>query len=59
MYSSDSIVGSVFTLTAHKPGSFSIEVNTRTEAHFDEDFISVLMKNAIPTCWLVKKVVDE
>jgi N-acylethanolamine-hydrolysing acid amidase len=30
LYSVDSIVGSVFTLTAHKPGAFSIEVNTRT-----------------------------
>lgn len=58
MYSSDSIVGSVFTLTAHKPGAFSIEVNTRHEAKFEDDFISVLVKNDIPTCWLVKKIAD-
>ena len=59
LYSVDSIVGSVFTLTAHKPGAFSVEVNTRTEGKFDDDFINVLMKNAIPTCWLLKKVVEE
>ncbi len=59
LYSVDTIVGGVFTLTANKPGAFSVEVNTRTEAKFDDDFISLLMKNAIPTCWLLKKVVDE
>jgi len=29
LFSVDQIVGSVFTLTAHKTGSFSVEVNTR------------------------------
>jgi hypothetical protein len=59
LFSVDSIIGSVFTLTANKPGAFSVEVNTRTEAKFDEDFINVLLKNAIPTCWLLRKVVEE
>jgi len=59
LFSVDSIVGSVFTLTANKPGAFSVEVNTRTEAKFDDDFINVLVKNAIPTCWLLRKVVEE
>ena len=30
LYTVDTIVGSVFTLTANKPGAFSVEVNTRT-----------------------------
>ena len=59
LYSVDAIVGSVFTLTAHKQGAFSVEINTRYEANFDDDFISVLVKNRIPTCWLLKKVVEE
>lgn len=59
LYTVDTIVGSVFTLTANKPGAFSVEVNTRTQAHFTDDFVNVLIKNAIPTCWLLKKVVEE
>ena len=38
-------MGSVFTLTANKPGAFSVEVNTRTEARFEDDFISLLMED--------------
>ena len=38
LYSVDAIVGSVFTLTAHKQGAFSVEINTRYEANFDDDF---------------------
>jgi hypothetical protein len=30
LYTADTIVGSVFTLTAIRPGSFAVEVNTRT-----------------------------
>jgi N-acylethanolamine-hydrolysing acid amidase len=30
LYSVDTVIGSVFTLTANKPGAFSVEVNTRT-----------------------------
>lgn len=59
LYSVDTLMGSVFTLTANKPGSFSVEVNTRTERHIYDDFVNVLMENAIPTCWLLKKVVEE
>jgi len=30
LFTADTVVGSVFTLTANKPGAFSVEVNTRT-----------------------------
>jgi hypothetical protein len=56
LFTVDTIVGSVFTLTAIKPGAFAVEVNTRTEGKFDDDFINVLIKNAMPTCWLLRKV---
>ena len=59
LYSVDTIVGSVFTLTANKPGAFSVEVNTRQEERFQDDFISILVKNDIPTCWLLRKTVEE
>jgi hypothetical protein len=50
------IVGSVIALTGSKQGAFSINVDTRTAKNFDKDLISVLIDNAIPTCWLVQKV---
>ena len=46
-------------MTANKPGGFSVEVNTRGEAHFQDDFISILVQNDIPTCWLLRNVVNE
>jgi len=58
VYSVDTVVGSVFTLTANRPGGFSVEVNTRGEAHFQDDFISILVQNDIPTCWLLRNVVN-
>ena len=59
VYISDTIAGSVFALTIHKPGAFSAEVNTRRVKKFDEDFIEVLIKNAIPNCWLLRKTAEE
>ena len=53
------IVGSVFALTASKPGYFSANVDTRTAKDFGTDLISVLIDDAIPTCWLLRKVFDE
>jgi N-acylethanolamine-hydrolysing acid amidase len=59
VFRSDLIVGSVFALTGSKPGAFSVNVDTRTAKNFDQDLISVLIDNAIPTCWLVQKVLIE
>lgn len=56
VFTSDLVVGSVLALTGSKPGAFSVNVDTRTAKNFDVDLISVLIKNAIPTCWLVQKV---
>jgi len=56
VFSSDLIVGSVIALTGSKQGAFSINVDTRAAKNFDKDLISVLIDNAIPTCWLVQRV---
>lgn len=58
VFTSDLIVGSVFALTGSKPGAFSVNVDTRKAKNFDVDLISVLIKNAVPTCWLVQKVLE-
>lgn len=59
MFSSDIVVGSVFTLTGSKPGSFAVNVDTRYTRHFEQDLISVLIDDAVPTCWLLRKVLEE
>lgn len=59
IFSADSVVGSVFILTGIRHGAFSVNVDTRTENHVYDDFISVLIDNAPPTCWVLRKVLEE
>lgn len=59
IFNSDIVVGSVFSLTASKPGAFAVNVDTRYTKHFENDLISVLIDGAIPTCWLLRKVVEQ
>lgn len=55
-FNSDLIVGSVFALTGSKQGAFAVNVDTRYAKNFESDLISVLIDDAIPTCWLLRKV---
>ena len=59
MFSVDTVVGSVFALTGIKPAAFSLNVNTRYAEHAYKDLISVMLEDAMPTCWLVMKVLKE
>jgi hypothetical protein len=59
IYSSDSVAASVFALTGIRHGAFSVNVDTRKAKTFSEDLISVIKNNAIPTCWLMRKVLEE
>ena len=59
VYSVDTVVGSVFALTGIRHGAFAINCDTRKAKHFSDDLISVLVKNAQPTLWLLKKVLAE
>jgi hypothetical protein len=34
-------------------------VDTRYAKSFEDDLISVIKNNAIPTCWLLRKVLEE
>lgn len=58
LFTADSVVGSVFVLTGFKPGAFAINVDTRTAKHFYNDLISVMVDNAVPTCWLLRKTLE-
>ena len=55
LFNSDIVVGSVFAITGSKQGSFAVNVDTRYTKNFEGDFISVLVNDAIPVCWLLRK----
>jgi acid ceramidase/N-acylethanolamine-hydrolysing acid amidase len=59
IYSSDIVVGSVFALTGIRHGDFAVNCDTRYAKHFADDLISVLKDNAIPTLWLLRKVLEQ
>src|SRR5579864_8441818 len=59
IYTVDTVVGSVFSLTGIRHGAFAANVDTRKAKHFEQDLISVLVDNAVPTPWLVRKVLEE
>ena len=59
LYSVDTVVGSVFALTGIRHGAFAINVDTRKQTHIYDDIISVLVDGAMPTCWLLRKTLEE
>lgn len=59
LYSSDSVAITAFALTGIKPGAFSINVDTRYTRNFEENLVSIIKNNSIPTCWLLRKVFEE
>jgi len=52
----DSIAGMAMALTATRHGAYSITEDTRFTRHFEQDLISILKDNAIPSAWLSRKV---
>lgn len=59
LYSVDTVVGSVFALTGIRHGAFAINVDTRKQTHIYDDIISVLVDGAMPTCWLLRKTLEQ
>lgn len=59
VFSVDTVAGSVFALTGVRHGAFSINVDTRKAKDFSQDLISVLAKQAYPTVWLVRRVLED
>lgn len=58
IFSVDTIVGSVFALTGIRHGAFAINVDTRKAKNFYDDLISVMIDDATPTCWLLRKTLQ-
>lgn len=56
VYSVDTVIGSVFALTGIKYGAFAINVDTRYGRNIMSDLVSILLDDAIPDVWLVRKV---
>lgn len=59
VYSVDTVAGSVFALTGIRHGAFSVNVDTRKAKDFSQDLVSVLAKQAYPTVWLVRRVLED
>ena len=59
IFTANTIVGSVFIITGIRHGGYAINIDTRKAKHFYDDLISVLVDDAIPTAWLVRKVLEE
>jgi hypothetical protein len=59
LFTVDTVAGSVFALTGIRHGAFSLNCNTRKAKHFTDDLISVLVKNAMPTVWILRKTLEE
>ena len=59
IYSVDTVVGSAFALTGIRHGAFAINCDSRKANHFSDGLISVLVNNAIPTLWLLRRVLAE
>ena len=59
IYSVDTVVGSAFALTGIRHGAFAVNCDTRKAKDFSKDLISVLVDNAMPTLWLLRKVLEE
>ena len=56
LFTIDYLAGSVFAATGVKNGAFSINANTRKAKDFSQDLISILVKNSIPSIWLIKRI---
>jgi len=56
IYSVDTIIGSVFALTGIRYGAFAVNVDTRYGKDLLADVVSMLIDDAIPDVWLVRKV---
>jgi len=59
VFSVDTVVGAAFALTGIRHGSFAVNVDTRKEEHFYKDLVSILVDDAIPTVWLLRRVLAE
>lgn len=59
IFSVDTVVGSVFALTGIRHGAFAINVDTRKQTNIYEDIIAIMKDNAMPTCWLLRKTLEE
>ena len=58
LYTVDTVVGSVFTLTGIRYGAFAVNVDTRYSTNHFSDIFNLLVDDGLPDCWLLKKVLS-
>lgn len=58
VYSVDTVLGSVFALTGIRYGAFAVNVDTRYGGQVVDILARILLNNALPDCWLLRKVLE-
>jgi hypothetical protein len=56
IYSVDTVLGSVFALTGIRFGAFAVNVDTRYGGQPLDMLARVLLNDALPDCWLLRRV---
>lgn len=59
IYSVDTVIGSVFALTGIRYGAFAVNVDTRYGGQPLDMMTRVIMNDALPDVWLVRKVLEN
>lgn len=59
IYSVDTVLGSVFALTGIRYGAFAVNVDTRYGGQPLDMMSRVILNDAIPDVWLVRKVLEN
>ena len=59
VYSINTVLGSVFALTGIRYGAFAVNVDTRFGKDVMGDLVNILIEDAIPDVWLLRKVLEE
>lgn len=58
VYTIDTVIGSVFTLTGIRYGGFAVNVDTRYTKSNVNNIMSILLDGGIPDCWLLRRVLQ-
>ena len=59
LFTVDHVVGGVFAPTGIRHGAFAINADTRKAKHFYNDLIAIMEDNALPSCWIIRKTLEE
>lgn len=59
VFTIDHVLGSVFALTGIRHGAFAVNVDTRYATNNFQELVNILIDDAMPTVWLLRRVLAE